>query len=427
MQMCAENEKVIKRSYQYVFAKNKIISCIAPESFEFSWLGTRPPTDVVFRWTWQSEEWVEEHKYDLGGLITKFIQDLSRNSKGVPQPEVEQWLWVTAGACMIPANDLERIIILAGGGQNGKSIYNSLVKLCLGDDMFNSSKIFDSNPYSGKFWGEDLDKGICCIVDDLPQHYDKSTFSYLKGPLTKSEPVYINEKHKHKRRLDILPQIIVCTNFEFKLFDKSKGMQRRIKVLPTECYIGDKDKDLDLQHKLVLNTTDPTKIAEYKMSEGANKSGTLIMNMYTKEKGVLDSLDHGSLCWFANKARYEYFKAKSKNFNIGDSDGMKSSHSDTFKNILEIQCEEFIKWYLDSKCGIYKGRKLSKANCFFEELYPEYELFCEAMGQDKMKERQFRIFCPKAIENLGYSITDKRNKDKDKSYACRYIIFGEEV
>ena len=424
MQICAENEKVIKRSYQYVFTKNKVTSCISPESFEFSWLGTRPPTDVVFRWNWQSEEWVEEHKEDLGGLITKFIKDLSRNAKGIPQPEVEQWLWVTAGAMMIPANDLERIIILAGGGQNGKSLYNSLVKLCLGEEMFNTSKIFDSNPYSGKFWGEDLDKGICCIVDDLPQHYDKSTFSYLKGALTKSEPVYINEKHKSKRKLDILPQIIVCTNFEFKLFDKSKGMQRRIKVLPTECYIEDKDKDLDLQHKLVLNTTDSKKVAEYRMSDGANKSGTLIMNMYTKEKGVLDSLNNGSLCWFANKARYEYFKAKKKNFNIGDSAGMKSSHSDTFKNILEIECEKFIKWYVDSKCGTDSIRDLAKANIHFKKLYPIYESYCEVESIDKMSEGQFRIFCPKAIENLGYQSIDRRD---EKNQPYRYVVFGEEV
>lgn len=424
MQMCAEDEKLIKRSHQYVLAKNRVLNCFAPLDYDFSWLGKRPPTDVVLPWNWYPESWVEEHKEDLGGLITNFIKQLSRNSRGVPQPEVEQWLWVVAGASMIPANRLEKIAILRGGGQNGKSIYTSLIRLCLGAEMFNTSKIFDNSP-QGKFWGEDFDKGICCIVDDLPQHYSKDTFSYLKGAITKSDTVTINEKHKPKRIFDEIPQIIACTNNDFKLHDKTEGMRRRVLILPTECHIEDKEKDLELQHKLVLNTTDSAKVAEYKMSEEAfNKKGIQVMNLYTKEKCVLDSLDNGSLAWFANKARYEYFKALEKGFTIGSSDTMKKSLDDTFKNVLEIECEKFINWYLDSKCGTDSDRDLSKANIHFKKLYPIYESYCEVEGIDKMSEGQFRIFCPKAIENLGYQSIDRRD---EKNQPYRYVVFGEEL
>ena len=61
----------------------------------------------------------------------------------------------------------------------------------------------------------------------------------------------------------MLPQIIACTNFEFELYDKSEGMKRRVKILPTEFHVDDSVKDTDLQHKLVLNTMDPVKVAEY--------------------------------------------------------------------------------------------------------------------------------------------------------------------
>lgn len=424
MQMCAEDEKLIKRSHQYVLARNKVLNCFAPLDYEFSWLGKRPPTDVVLPWNCYSREWVEEHKEDLGGLLTKFIKDLSRNSKGIPQPEVEQWLWVVAGACMIPKNDLEKIVILRGGGNNGKSIYTSLIRLCLGEDMFNTSKIFDNSPQDS-FWGKDFDKGICCIVDDLPKHYNKDTFSYLKGAITKSDTVEINEKFKPKRRFDEIPQIIASTNHDFKLSDKSDGMKRRVLILPTEFHIDDSVKDTDLQHKLVMNTTDTAKITEYKISEDASsKNGIQVMKLHTKEQCVLDSLKDGSLAWFANKARYEYFNALEKNFIIGDTTEMKELLGDTFKNTLEIQCKNFIKWYIDSKCGTDSSRDLSIANIHFKSLYPIYEPYCETEGIDKMKEGQFRIHCPKAITNLGYQITDKRD---EKNQPYRYVVFCKEV
>lgn len=363
------------------------------------------------------------------GLITNFIKQLSRDASGKPQPEVEQWLYITAGASMIPKNDLERIIILSGGGQNGKSVYNSLIRLCLGEEMFNTSKIFDCDPQDS-FWGKDFDKGICCIVDDLPLKYSKATFSYLKGALTKSDSVEINEKFKPKRLSNEIPQIIICNNNDLKLNDKSEGMKRRVKILPTEFHIDDKDKDLDLQYKLVLNTTDPATIDEYKISEDAfNEDGAQVINLYTKSKCVLDSLKDGSLAWFANKARYEYFKAKEKNFVLGESDKMKKLCGDTFKNDLEIECEKFINWYLDSKCGTDSSRDLSKANIHFNKLYPIYESYCEAEGIDnKMKLGYFNKYCSPAIKNLGYKIENKRMKKKNgKSESYRYVVFGKEV
>ena len=135
MLMCGENNKFIRRNDIYIIVKNKILSCITADAYDFSWLGTRPPTDVVLPWNWYPREWVDEHEEDLGGQINWFISQLSRNHRGVPQPIVQKWLWVIAGASMIPANQLQKIIILAGGGQNGKSLYTSLIRLCLGDEM----------------------------------------------------------------------------------------------------------------------------------------------------------------------------------------------------------------------------------------------------------------------------------------------------
>ena len=418
MQMCAANNKIISRNDKYIIVKNKILSCITPDAYDFSWLGKRPPTDVVLPWNWYPESWVKEHENDLGRNIRKFIRELSRDSRGIPQLEVEQWLWVIAGASMIPANQLQKIVILSGGGQNGKSLYTSLIKLCLGEEMFNESKIFDTSP-SDNFWGEGLDHGILCVVDDMNRIYNRDAFSAIKGALTGTDTVVINEKFKPKRRLTVLPQIIACTNFDFELYDKSEGMKRRVKILPTEYHIKDTEKDIDLQHKLVLNTMSKDKVAEYKMSEDAfNIKGVKVMNMYTKEKGVLDSLENGSLAWFANKARYMYIKWLLKELVVEDSLAMKERFEGIFAGGFDAEILDFLEWYI-------KGHP--KESAWIKDLYDEYLSWHNEMatGDVAMKEKVFSLKIGKAIRTLqseGYKVSmEKTLNDKKMTLNKIYI------
>lgn len=421
MQMCATNNKVITRNDKYIIVKNKVLSCISPDAYDFSWIGTRPPTDVVLPWNWYSEDWVKEHEEDLGKHITWFIKQLARDTSGKTQPEVEQWLWVIAGASMVPANMLQKIVVLSGGGQNGKSLYTSLIRLCLGADMFNESKIFDSSPHDG-FWGEGLDKGILCVIDDLNRVYNRDAFSYIKGAITGTDSVTINEKFKAKKQLDILPQIIACTNFEFELYDKSEGMKRRVKILPTEYHIDDSVKDGDLQHKLVLNTMDPVKVAEYKMSEDSfNHKGVKVMNMYTGEKGVLDSLTNGSLAWFANKARYMYMKWIMKELVIEDSEGMKERMDIVFSGGFDAECVEFLEWYIKER----------KESIWTKELYIEYQDWHTEMatGDTMMNERAFARNLTKAINAMldkGYKVKMKKTRN-DKGMTLNRLFIGEDA
>ena len=420
MQMCAENNKTITRNDRYVIAKNKVMSCILPDAYDFSWLGTKPPTDVVLPWNWYPQEWVDEHEEDLGGIIKDFIKQLSRDASGKPQPEVEQWLYIIAGACMIPANQLQKIIILAGGGQNGKSLYTCLIRLCLGEDMFNEAKIFDSNPQDS-FWGAGLDKGIFSVTDDLPQRYNREAFSYIKGAITGTDTVEINEKFKPKRKLEVLPQIIACTNFEFELYDKSEGMKRRVLILPTEYHISDALKDRDLEFKLVLNTRDVEEIARYKMStDSFSTKGVKCMYMYTDEKGVLDSLDNGSLAWFANKCRYDYFKWLAKEIVPGESEGMKDKLEGTFAGGYDAEMLEFLEWYLTER-----GKSI-----WTRDLFNEYTMWHEEADtvDVAMKEKAFSMKLGKAIKTCvdkGFKIEMKKRKN-DKGMSLNYLFIGDD-
>lgn len=422
MQLCAENNKTIARNDKYIIVKNKVLSCVLPDVYEFAWLGTKPPTDVVLPWNWYSQEWVEEHKEDLGGLITKFIKELSRDASGKPQPEVEQWLYIIAGACMIPGNQLQKIVVLAGGGQNGKSLYTSLIRLCLGADMFNESKIFDSSPQDS-FWGAELDKGIFCVIDDLPQHYNRDAFSYIKGAITGTDSVEINEKFKPKRKLEVLPQIIACTNFEFELYDKSEGMKRRVLILPTEFHVSDDVKDSNLEHKLVLNTTDLAKIAAYKMSSDAfSAKGKKCMYMYTDEKGVLDSLKDGSLAWFANYSRYMYFKWLAKEIVPGESATMKEKFEGTFSGGYDAEMSDFLEWYITER-----GKSI-----WTRDLYNEYVVWHDEADtvDTTMKEKAFAMKLGTGIKKCidkGYKLEMKKRKN-DKGMSLNYLyIYSTDI
>ena len=421
MQMCAENNKVIRRSDVYIIVKNRVLSCITDDAYDFSWLGTKPPTDVVLPWNWYPREWVEEHKEDLGGQITWFLSQLSRNSRGIPQPFVQNWLWVIAGASMIPANALQKIVVMAGGGQNGKSLYTSLIRLCLGDEMFNESKIFDSNPQE-KFWGEDLDTGILCVIDDMPRMYNREAFSYIKGAITGTDTVYINEKFKPKKKLEVLPQIIACTNAEFELYDKSEGMKRRVKILPTEYHVPDDVKDVDLQHKLVLNVKDKTEVAEYKMKESAfGDRGKRVMNMHTKESGVLKSLEDGPLAWFANKARYMYIDWLMGTLKLEDSEGMKEKLADTFAGGFDAELTDFMEWYLTER----------NVSIWTKELYSEYQDWHNeaSSGETQMSERAFARNLNKAImtmQDKGYKVKMKKALN-DKRMSLNKLFVGKDA
>lgn len=421
MQMCSAKNKMIARSDAYIIVKNKVLSCIAPKAFDFSWLGTRPPTDVVLRWNWYPEEWVEEHKEDLGGQITWFIEQLSRNSRGIPQPIVQDWLWVVAGASMVPANELQKIIVMAGGGQNGKSLYTSLIRLCLGEDMFNEAKIFETSPHDG-FWGATFDRGILSVTDDLPRVYSRDSFSYLKGGLTGTDTIEINEKFKPKRELPVLPQIIACTNFDFELYDKSDGMKRRVKILPTAFHVDDKDKDGDLQHKIVLNVKTREEVAEYKMKESSyGDRGKRCMNMHTRESGVLESLDHGSLAWFANKARYMYFKYVMKEIILDDTEDMKESMEGVFSGGFDAEMNDFMEWYVKEKA----------VSIWTKELYTEYVDWHNEMatGEVQMKEKSFAMKLGKTIRTLqdkGYKVVMKKVMN-DKKMSMNKLFINEDV
>ena len=373
------------------------------------------PTDLIYDWNLHDRNWVDEHKEDLGGQITKFIQDLSRDSSGTPQPEVEQWLYVIIGASLTYANSLGKIVILSGGGQNGKSLYLALNKMLLGQNFYNEAKIFDSSP-TQRYWGDGFDKGICCIIDELPQKYDKEAFSYIKGGVSRTEIIEINPKYGKKKSLAVLPQIICATNHKFELFDKSFGMRRRVVILPCCYQVSDEEKDKSLLYRIVMNLDNSEEsdkqIIEYRMNEETQNAGIVIeeSGIQIREQCVLDSLEKGSLCWLANKCRYMYIDYISDKLTLSKSEEMESLFDQTFGDDYKSQCKQLINWHIVNKCGTVIDRDLSLANCFISDLFAEHKQNCKTEGIEPMEKKSFDTICGKALKELGYATKRGRKR-----------------
>lgn len=423
IQRCNEDKKYFLRSDRYYICKNGIASCISDDVYNFDYFKEKnlPPTDLIYDWNLHDRKWVEEHKEDLGGNITRFIKELSRDSSGTPQPQVEQWLYVIIGASLCAGNSLGKIVVLSGGGQNGKSIYLGINKMLLGQNFYNESNIFSSSP-TQKYWGNGLDKGICCIVDELPQNYNKEAFSYIKGGVSRTASVEINPKYGKKVLIETLPQILCATNHKFELYDTSVGMRRRVVILPC-CYkISDKEKDDLLLYRLVMNLDKSKKsdeqIKEYRMNETSPNAGTPIeqSGIRIREECVIHSLENGSLCWFANKCRYMYIDYISKRIKLSNSEEMENLFDQTFGDDYKGQCKQFINWHIVNKCGTDTNRDLSLANSYIHELFDEYKQYCKSQGIESLEKKSFDTICGKALKELGY--TTKRRK---KRYICIFL------
>ena len=417
IQRCNGDKKFFRRSSKYYVCKNGIASCISDDIYDFDYLKKKnlPPTDLIYDWNVHDRTWVKEHEEDLGRNITKFIRDLSRDSTGTPQPEVEQWLYVITGASITPVNSLGKIVILSGGGQNGKSLYLGINKMLFGSNFYNESNIFGSSP-TQKNWGENLDKGICCIVDELPQNYNKEAFSYIKGGVSRTASVEINPKYGKKKSLETLPQIICATNHKFELFDKSVGMRRRVVILPC-CYkVSDEEKDKSLLYRIVMNLDNSEEsdkqIIEYRMNEETPNAGITIeeSGIRIREQCVIDSLKNGSLCWFANKCRYMYIDYISGKLTLSKSEEMESLFDQTFGDDYKSQCKQLINWYIVNKCGTAIDRDLSLANCFISDLFAEHKQNCKTKGIEPMEKKSFDTICGKALKELGYATKRGRKR-----------------
>lgn len=429
VQRCNEDKKYFQRSSKYYVCKNGIAMCTSDNIYDFDYLKEEKltPTDLVYDWTLHDRTWVEKHQKDLGEIITSFIKDLSRDSFGIPQSNIEQWLYVIIGASLCYGNELGKIIVISGGGQNGKSVYLGIAKMLLGQNFYNESNIFGSSPTT-KYWGDRLDKGICCIIDELPQNYNKEAFSYVKGGVSRTSSVEINPKYGRKVLIETLPQILCATNHKFELFDKSYGMRRRVVILPC-CYkVSDKEKDRLLLYRLVMNL-DKSKesdeqIRKYRMKEVRPNAGVVIeqSGIRIREQCVLDSLVDGSLCWFANKCRYAYIDYISGKLTLKNTEEMEFLFDEAFgDDSYKTQCIKFINWYLAKKCGTDVTRDLSKANCFFDELYPEYQKYCVEEKNEDMGYDNFQKNCSSVINKRYFTKKEKRGRPS----AYKYIHFDK--
>lgn len=431
IQKCNGDKKYFRRNSNFYVCKNGIASCISDDIYPFDYFKEKKltPTDLIYDWTLYDRIWVEKEKNRLGRVINDFLSDLSRDYLGNVQNDIISWFYIVLGATLCSSNQLGKIVVLSGGGRNGKSIYLALDKMLLGRKLYNESNIFGTSPTTG-YWGQGLEKGICCLIDELPQNYNKEAFSYIKGGVTGTASVEINPKFGKKMLLETLPQIVCATNHQFKLFDNSEGMRRRVLILPCSYKVQDKEIDKLLLYRIVMNLDKSKKsdeqIMEYRKNEMSADAGIILekSGIRIRDKCVLDSLDNGSLCWLANKSRYMYLDYISGKLKLKNTEEMEHLFEQIFDDDHKGQCEEFINWHLIKKCGSTDNKiaDLSQANDFYYKLYLIYKNeYCIEKKITPMEESIFNNNCGR-VARKSFTVKKKRN---NKGISYPYIYFDK--
>ena len=131
------------------------------------------------------------------------------------------------GYLIHPSREIPLILILKGGGSNGKTVLMETVTRLIGNDLVSAQPI---ESLEGRFTMGNLLGKLMLLDDDV-----RAGIRLPDGPLKKiSEAKMVTGEHKHGTHFNFVIRtvpVLLCNNVP-SLADVSNGMRRRLMVLP---------------------------------------------------------------------------------------------------------------------------------------------------------------------------------------------------
>ena len=158
-----------------------------------------------------------------------------------PKAMVRHWNELI-GYLIQPKRNIPVIVIMSGGGDNGKTVLIRTVMRLLGSDLVHAQRVedLDKNRFAmGSLFGKLL------FVDDDVRAGARLPDGMLK---TISEAKEVTGELKYQPSFNFVVRtvpVLLCNNIP-SLADLSHGMQRRLMVIPFNRTFTDEDKDPDL-------------------------------------------------------------------------------------------------------------------------------------------------------------------------------------
>ena len=158
-------------------------------------------------------------------------------------PTVQEFI----GYCLIPSNKGQRMMVIKGGGGEGKSQIGAVLGTLFGSNMKDGSigKISEN-----RFARADLEHILLCVDDDMRMEALRQT-NYVKSIVTAQGKMDLERKGKQSYQGWMCARLLAFSNGDLQaLFDRSDGFYRRQLVLTTKEKPAGRVDDPDLAEKM---------------------------------------------------------------------------------------------------------------------------------------------------------------------------------
>jgi putative DNA primase/helicase len=166
---------------------------------------------------------------------------------GLLHPEDIPTLQEFIGYCLIPSNKGQRMMVIKGGGGEGKSQIGAVLNQMLGCNVKDGSigKISEN-----RFARADLEHILLCVDDDMRMEALRQT-NYVKSIVTAQGKMDLERKGKQSYQGWMFARLLAFSNGDLQaLYDRSDGFYRRQLVLTTKEKPAHRVDDPDLAEKM---------------------------------------------------------------------------------------------------------------------------------------------------------------------------------
>lgn len=168
------------------------------------------------------------------------VVDKTLNKISVQDESLRRLLDEIFGYTLLRRNEMRKIFILTGGGQNGKSTFLKMLREFIGGT--NTSSL-DLKELDQRFKTAELFGKLVNIGDDISKEYIRNSAMLKK--LATGEAVNVERKGKDPFDFANYSKLIFSANEAPRINDSSDGLTSRLLLIPFKAKFTPQDKDYD--------------------------------------------------------------------------------------------------------------------------------------------------------------------------------------
>ena len=184
--------------------------------------------------------------YDEHAKCPKFLRFL----KQITCNKKDRWYSLAEfmGLSLTKEKGSDRALVLLGSGQNGKSVFRRILCGLLGSDNYTSITLKElSNFGTGNLEGKHL-----VIMDEASKKTLSNLMTDEMKQLVSGEDMEGRTKYIQNRTIRPFAKVLLLTNHRLSFVDDStEGALRRLLIIPFEYHVPDKERDIELEKKLL--------------------------------------------------------------------------------------------------------------------------------------------------------------------------------